>query len=387
MRPLRIAVVRQRYNPFGGAERFVERALEALRGRGVSVTLIARRWDGPPGPDQIRCDPFHLGRVWRDAGFAACVRRTAARERFDLVQSHERIPGCDIYRAGDGVHAIWLEQRARVQGPLARLAVRAQPWHRYVLAAERRMFAHPALRAVICNSPMVREDILRRFGVPEAKLHVIRNGVDLADFHPGLRQAHRLRMRRELGIDEACPLFLFVGSGFERKGAGPLLEALARMEDRRAQLVIVGADKRRARFEALAAKLGVAGRAHFVGGQRDVRPHYGMADAFVLPTLYDPMPNAALEALACGLPVITSPTSGACDLVRPGESGFVVDALDVAGLARRMDELARPGAAEAMSAAARAAALPLSIEAMAEKLTDLYLGLLAPAGAAGGPAL
>ena len=387
MKPLRLAIVRQRYNPFGGAERFVERALEALRGRGVSVTLIARRWDGPPGPDQIRCDPFHLGRVWRDAGFAACVRRAAARERFDLVQSHERIPGCDIYRAGDGVHATWLEQRARVQGPFARWAARAQPWHRYVLAAERRMFAHPALRAVICNSPMVREDILRRFGVPETKLHVIRNGVDLADFHPGLRQEHRLRMRRQLDIAEDGPVFLFVGSGFERKGVGPLLAALARMENRQARLIIVGADKRRSRFEAVAAKLGVAGRASFLGGQRDVRPYYGMADAFVLPTLYDPMPNAALEALACGLPVITSPTSGACDLVRPGESGFVADALDVPELARCMDRLARPGAAAAMSGGARAAAQPLSVEAMAGKLTALYFRLLAPAGAAGGPAL
>lgn len=389
---MRLALIRQRYTPFGGAERFVERALAALADQRVAVTLIAREWSGAAAQPVIRCAPFHLGRLWRDWSFARCVRATLDRERFDLVQSHERIAGCDIYRAGDGVHAAWLEHRGRAQAWPGRLWSRFSPWHRYTLAAEARMFRDPRLRAVICNSGMVCEDIARRFGVPQDKLHVIYNGVDPEAFHPRLRAAHRSRLRAELGIAEAAPLFLYVGSGFERKGVAQLLAAFAAMANREARLVVVGKDRRQPAMERRAAALGIAGRVHFAGAQKDVAPWYGAADAFVLPTLYDPFPNAALEALACGLPLITSTTCGAAELVREGGNGYVCDALDIDALARHLDTLARPGAAPAMAAAARESVAALSVATMAQRLMELYRSLLGPAmpgqsaSAAGSPA-
>ncbi len=99
---MRLALVRQRYSAYGGAERFIERALGALGGQGVAVTVLAREWIGAPG-GLVRCDPFYVGRLWRDWSFARAVCREIARRPFDLVQSHERIDCCDIYRAGDGV--------------------------------------------------------------------------------------------------------------------------------------------------------------------------------------------------------------------------------------------------------------------------------------------
>src|SRR5204863_7581839 len=160
---MHVALVRQRYSAHGGAERFIDRAGGALGEQGVAVTVLAREWTGDPGT-VVRCDPFHLGRVWRDWSFARAVCREVARRSFDLVQSHERIACCDIYRAGDGVHAQWLAERARMQGPLARLATRASPHHRFLLAAERALFTSPRLKAVICNSEMVRGEIARHFG-------------------------------------------------------------------------------------------------------------------------------------------------------------------------------------------------------------------------------
>ena len=168
---MKLAIVRQRYTPFGGAERFVERALAALRDQGTDVTIIAREWSGDVSA--LRCDPFYLGRTWRDAGFARCVQRIIDDGRFDLVQSHERIPGCHVFRAGDGVHATWLELRDRARGGLSSLVTALSPWHRYTRAAEAALFRHPNLRAVICNSKMVKDDIARRFGVADGKLHVI----------------------------------------------------------------------------------------------------------------------------------------------------------------------------------------------------------------------
>src|SRR5205085_6784156 len=127
---------------------FVQSAIAALRAEGVSLSIVARDWPGHDG-SAILLDPFHVGSLWRDWGFARAVCREVAARRFDLVQSHERIACCDVYRAGDGVHAQWLEERARIQSPLSRSLTRLSPHHRYLLAAERALFASPKLRAVI----------------------------------------------------------------------------------------------------------------------------------------------------------------------------------------------------------------------------------------------
>lgn len=372
---MRLALVRQRYSAYGGAERFIERALAVLQQQSVAVTVIAREWVGDP-KNVVRCDPFHIGRLWRDWSFARAVCGELARRSYDLVQSHERIACCDIYRAGDGVHAQWLQNRRAALGPLGRLGIALNPYHYYVLAAERRLFESSRLRAVICNSRMVRNEIRMRFGTPEAKLHVIYNGIDLEAFHPRLREAHRAAMREKLGIPQQTLVHLFVGAGFERKGLFRLLQALAR--SRRpgdARLIVVGRDKGQARAERLASSLGIASRVHFVGVQQDVRPWYGAADSFVLPSLYDPFPNAALEAMACGLPVITTRQCGTAELIDEGASGFVVEALAIDELS---DALAKLDVAMAheMGRRARQRVETLSLESMVERLLALYRSLI-----------
>jgi len=376
---LKIALIRQRYNPYGGAERFVERAMTALAEQDVEMTLFARAWLGAAElTDEvrmIRCDPFYIGRVWRDWGFARAVCAALKRNAFDLVQSHERIACCDVYRAGDGVHRQWLANRARAAGPLERITLALNPYHVYTKAAERRLFESPTLRAVICNSNMVREEVRRHFGLAEDKLYVIYNGVDLAAFNPALRGEWRARKRAELGIADSAAVFLFVGSGFARKGVPQLLRAMTGV--RGAHLIVVGGDRKLALMQGTAADMKLADRVHFTGGQDDVKPWYGMADCFVLPTLYDPFPNAALEAMACGLPLITTMQCGAAEFVESGVEGYVCrDALDVVELARCLNLAAAPGQSARMGAAARRRVEPYGLEAMALKLTGLYAHLI-----------
>lgn len=380
---MKIAIVRSRYTPFGGAERFVERALAALVADGAEITLIARSWAGAPavGFKQLVCDPPYSrlfgGRAARDKSFARCVQQAIAGGAYDIVQSHERIPGAMVFRAGDGVHAAWLARRAATLSAPARLAQKLSPYHRYVLAAERAMFAHPALRAVICNSHLVRDEIVDYYGVAADKLVVIENGVDLERFHPERAAAHRAALRQSLAIPATAPVFLYVGNGFARKGVPRLLDAFAGMQNKAARLLIVGGDRKLAAAQAQAAKLGIAERVTFTGPQPEVLAYYGAADAFVLPTLYDPFPNAALEAFACGLPVLTSSGCGAAERISEGRNGYVVEALDVAALTARLDDLAMPGAAAAMREAARAAVADLSLERLAQRLTELYRRLAA----------
>ncbi len=381
MPDMKIAIIRQRYNPYGGAERFVERALGALANEGAEVTLITRNWDGAPreGFRQITCDPAYSGllggRTARDRSFAACAQAAMARGGFDITQSHERIPGCMIFRAGDGVHAAWLAHRARILGPLQRLSQRISAYHRYVLAAEKAMFGHTALRAVICNSPMVAEEVSNYYELPADKLPVIYNGVDTAAFHPSLADEFRAATRAQAAIPQDAPLLLFVGSGFERKGVPQLLRAFAVARTVSAHLVIVGADRKLQAMQTMAARLGLARRVHFTGPLKDVRPWYGAADGFVLPPLYDPCPNAALEARACGLPILTSTPCGAQSWVKADANGWVVDALDRDALASRLDDLCALAGNIAARQAARAAAEPLTLPAMADRLLALYRSL------------
>jgi UDP-glucose:(heptosyl)LPS alpha-1,3-glucosyltransferase len=228
---------------------------------------------------------------------------------------------------------------------------------------------------VICNSRMVRDEIVRHFALPAERLHVIYNGVDLDAYVPELRLAHREAMRRRLDIPDRAVVYLHVGSGFARKGVGTLIDAFARLPDREARLLVVGRDRAERSMAARAARLGLAQRVHFAGGQADVKPWYGAADVFVLATLYDPFPNAALEALASGLPAIVSRQCGAAELIREGVNGHVVDPLDVAGLAQAMGAVAGRGPT-ALAEDARASVTHLGLDAMGERLVALYRSLL-----------
>ena len=401
---LSIAIVRARYNPHGGAERFVQRALAALSDHEVALTVIARDWpkaaaaESPVDLHLERVDPFYLGSVWRDWSFERGVKRLLARRRFDLVQSHERIAGLPVYRAGDGVHAEFLAQRRRALPAWKRWTVWANPYHAHMVRTERRMFTDPALQAVICNSTMVRGEIAQRFGVPPGKMHLIRNGVDLRRFGPA-SPAQRAQARAAYGLPEAATVFAFVGSGFERKGLGCAIRALARLfaagarpaaaaavapvaggmqpsGTRDARLLVAGSDRHAGSYRRLAERLGVASRITFLGGVDDVRPVLHASDVFVLPTLYDPFPNSALEALACGLPVVTSTKSGAAEMIRPGENGRVIDALDVPALAEAMDDLSDPPRMAARRDSARRSVAALTIEGLGDDLVALYRRLL-----------
>ena len=366
---MRIAIVRQRYNPYGGAERFVSRALPALERGGADVTLISRSAEGWGARRVERVDPFYLGSLWRDWAFARAARAAWRRLGFDVVQSHERIPGCDLYRAGDGVHRRWLELRRAAAGLFERLAIALNPYHRYVCGAERRMFEHPRLRAVICNSRMVRDEIQRAFRVAPEKLHVIYSGVDLEHFHPRRVEALRGGARAELGCRPRDTVFLFVGSGFARKGLDAAIAALAQANNEAFWLVVVGKDRNEGRYRELAGK---SKRVVFLGGREDVRPLYAAADCLILPTRYDPFPNTVLEAFAMGLPAIVSSRCGAAEIVEPGANGWVCEPDDASGLARLMRTADQAVRTARPAQAARTTAERFGIDGMAGRLADLY---------------
>lgn len=389
MLTLRLAIARQQYNPFGGAERFVAGALSALKEVArIEVTLLTRSWNESAATASSRrveiVNPAYsrlpFGRVNRDRSFAEAVGDIIRSGRFDLVQAHERIPGCHIFRAGDGIHAAWLRHRQVGQTTLGSWWQRLDPYHAYTVEAERAMFRHANLRAVICNSAMVAGEIRDEYGVAQEKLHVIYNGVDLDVYSRENLLKHREIVRKEFKIPDSSPLILYVGSGYRRKGVKPLLDAMKcnSLSKIGARLAIIGADKHLDRYKRLAERDNIADRVIFAGPQRLVAPWYGAADVFALPTQYDPCPNAALEALAAGLPTLTSPTCGVAELIRSPLAGAVVSPQEpeamATELARLLEAAARPDAKAQL--VARACVAHLSWGAMSQQLQKLYAELM-----------
>jgi len=323
----------------------------------------------------VLCNPGYFGSLWREWSFARSVGRAIGSAKVDLVEAHDRVSCCDVYRAWDGVYASWLAQRYKGASWLTLLRQRLSATHQYMLRAERRLFTSPWLQAVICPSKMVKNEIRDRFGVPEAKLHVIYNSVDTAVLHPGLR-AERPAVLERHRIAPDATIFLLACAGYEHSGAGDAIEALAELPPP-SHLIIAGRGRHAERYRELAREFGVADRVTVADPEVDLRSYYGAADVFVLPTLYDPAPDATLEAMACGLPVVTSTKSGAAELLLEHDAGFVCPAGDVAGLAAQMRSLLAPATRERLGANARKAALPLAPAAITLQLVLLYRDLLA----------
>jgi len=374
MKHFRLALVRQKYRPDGGAERFVSRALEALEDQNLELNVITRQWQGEikPGWKVHICDPWKLGRISRERGFANAARALWQREDFDLVQSHERIPGCDLFRAGDGVHRRWLEQRARILPNWKAKHLFKDRYHRYVMQAEQEMYAAPELKAVICNAEMVKREIIQQFGVPADKIRVIYNAIDSQKFYP-VSEEQRIELRRQYHIPERATCMIYVGSGFERKGLDAAIKAIA-PTDR--HLLVVGKDKDEKRYRDLSQTLGCSNRVHFLGMQPNTLPFYQMADGLLLPTLYDPFPNVILEAMACGLPVITTPTCGGAEFITQGLNGFVCDALDINALQQAVMALPDNALDSTAGVKAREQILDCTPQRLSSQLISLYQELV-----------
>ncbi|WP_061706728.1 glycosyltransferase family 4 protein [Pseudenterobacter timonensis] len=366
----RLAIVRQKYRPDGGAERFVSRALTALSNQNLELNVITREWQGEKQNDwHIHiCDPRKWGRISRERGFARAARGLWQAQQFDIVQSHERIPGCDIYRAGDGVHRRWLLQRTRILPGWRAQMLMHDRYHRYVMSAEREMYQAPELKAVICNAEMIKREIVEDFAVDAKKIHVIYNSIDSSRFVPATG-AQRAMLRQSLSLPAEGVVLCFVGSGFERKGLAGAIQAIAGTP---AHLIVVGQDKAEKRYRELARTLGCDGQIRFLGMQKETLPFYQLSDGLLLPTLYDPFPNVILEAMACGLPIVTSDSCGGAEFIEQGRNGFFCDALDISRLREAVMAIPLLEKNNDMGMAARDRVRDATPEKLSNQLISLY---------------
>jgi UDP-glucose:(heptosyl)LPS alpha-1,3-glucosyltransferase len=243
--------------------------------------------------------------------FAFAAPRVIARYRCDIVMSFNRMIKQDLFRSGGGPHIAFLGKMARDGGWWLPLWHRISPYHRCLLAIERRQLSGQGSRKVIAVSEQGKREMMEYYHVPEEKIAVIYNGVDHARFNPGRRHVEGKKIRQGLGIPLESPVALFVGTGFRRKGLDRLLALWSLPEFRGIYLLVAGND---AKLSYYRNRWG-CDRVLFVGPQPEIQDYYAAADLFVLPSTQEAFGNAVLEALASGLPVVTVPEVGAAERI------------------------------------------------------------------------
>lgn len=348
---MKIALVHMRHAHTGGTERYLNLLALELAEHGHAVSIVCRSHEELDHPNIrfVALRPLALGKSLRMWRFAKAVEKHVMTADYDLVYALGKTWTHDVIRIGGGSHKRFLEN---MPGHQMRLRDRVS------LALEARAFRPGNYRLVIANSRMCAAEIAEDFNVPSDKIVMIHNSVSLQRFQQENLPSRARALRQGLGIEEDTLLYLFLGTGYERKGLDPLLQAFSRADfgGRDARLLVIGYDSRQAEFQRRARALGLGDRVVFAGGRRDAEVCYAAADVYVLPTRYDPFANTTLEALASGLPVITTRTNGGSEVVQPEcgdvlSSGGDVDSLRRA-LERWQDDEARQVAAIAAHACA-----------------------------------
>ena len=321
---MKIAIVRKRFNPFGGAEKFIQRLISILSTkREFDISVIANSWSGggEQGIHKIEIKTPGINRFIDYLSFVRQVEQTLHGKHFDIIQSHERIVGSDIFRLGDGVHAAWLKRYAKTISWYRQILLRLDPFHQLLISQERKIASDPRTHYV-ANSEMVKSELQVMYGVSNDRITVIPNGIDVEFFRPP-SAVERKESRDKFGLEPGYRVIGFVGSGFHRKGLYQLINAVETLP--KTQLLVAGYDKNMSALQADLANRKVTHCVKLLGPVTNAREIYWAADIFALPTLYDPSSNAIIEALSCGIPVLTTEGSGNAFDIKRYKGGEVCD--------------------------------------------------------------
>jgi UDP-glucose:(heptosyl)LPS alpha-1,3-glucosyltransferase len=299
-------------------------------------------------------------RTGRFDSFVNSLDRHLNQTSYDVVHAMLPVPRCDVYHPHAGLAAAAVAEGSRASTLFNPRRSRFAHVERELLDSDRPPF-------VLCLSDYVRRNVRAHYALDDARLPILFNAVDLARFDPSLDVPGLDWLVQRHGWMER-PVGLIVAQDFARKGVGPAIEALGRLED--LGLIVVGRDDSRP-YRYLAESVG--DRVLFTGPTGNTRPYYRHADFFVLPTKHDPCSLVVLEALAMGLPVISTQFNGACEIMTDGVHGFVLDdPNDIDALADAMRKMIDSSVRARMSRACLELRPRLSYDHHLRALLDIY---------------
>ncbi|MCF6148486.1 MAG: glycosyltransferase family 4 protein [Candidatus Kuenenia sp.] len=375
-------VVYQFVKEKGGVERYVCNLAEQLIDKKHEVHVFTHCY---PEKEDKRFVFHHVPAVsfwsplkyWTFAvNVPLVVKKTGI--RFDIVHGFTQTLYQDIYRVGGGCHWDYmLHTYPLTQTAFGKVLLCLNPRHMSLLLLEKMIFNKKRYRQVTCISEMCKEELMSHYKIPSKDIVVIYNGVNTKFFSPGnsLKYRDSVRIMYDVAPDDV--LLMFVGSGFKRKGLIHVINALAMVDlQKNFKLLVIGKGDER-RFRSIAKEKGIYERVIFAGTSKEIHKIYAAGDIFVFPSEYDAFGTACLEAMASGLPVIVSKTSGASEIIDDGVDGFIIEhPIDAKEIANYLNTLYEKEKRKQMGVAARNKSEKYSLEANFNKTMSVYNSLL-----------
>ncbi|MFB6356378.1 MAG: glycosyltransferase family 4 protein [bacterium] len=330
--PLRLGLVcRSLVKSKGGHEKYLHRLINYGLKQNLEITAFCESADGlPDSPrfERVNVPTFRFEQGLRHWSFNYNARKLTSKhsDQFDVLFTTGKVNFGDIHRAGGGVHKRYLDQCGDWTSYL-----KPKTWVQLTL--QRQLYEHCQDTRFIVNSNMVKQQVIEEFDVPEDRLQVIYNGVDTDRFKYEKLKNRSGELREQYDLNRDDFLCLYTGAKWKRKGLPELLEALVQIKQDHVKLVIIGNVKQN-KLNSAVNRLDLSNRVIYKGYTEHIEQFYGMADLLVFPSRYDAGANVVPEALASGLPVITTSMNGTHELIEE-PAGKVIDN------ATRIDQMKR----------------------------------------------
>jgi UDP-glucose:(heptosyl)LPS alpha-1,3-glucosyltransferase len=364
-RRLRIAFVVHDYNRYLGHSRYVAELATRFR-RDHDVHVFTNTVDD----GDTSGITFHHVPAWRRNALASCLSFVlpatfAVRGPFDVVHAQGLCGLRHNLATAHFCQTAWFAALAR-EGVGRTWRQSLFKW--MVTGLEKRALTQPSTRCVIAVSERVKADLAREYG-RAAGVEVIYHGTDTDLFHPHKRGRYRDEIRAAVGIPRDRFVALYVGD--LKKGAAAAIRATARTAGM-TLLIVSGSES--APYRGLAERENVAERVLFWPRSQQIEKFFAAADAFVFPTIYDPFGLVITEAMAAGLPVVTSRMAGAAELITDGVDGLLTErSWDVPAIADHLARLRNDNGLRArLGTAARLTIEPFTWDRTAEQTLAVY---------------
>lgn len=356
---MKIALVHLRHAYSGGVELYLNQMARYLAEKGEEVTIICRSHaDTPPHPNVkfVKLSGFSIGKTHRLWKFAKAVENHVKHADYDLVYGLAHAWTHDVLRIGAGTSLHMSRSLNR--------SMRFKDRINHII--ESRAMAPGAYYHVISNSYKSAQEIEEAHNVPADKITVIHNFVDTNRFDAQRVQAEAEQIKSKLGVDDGKPVFLFLGTGYERKGLKQALIAYSKLPFD-AHLLVVGRETHEAEYVKFAKEIGVSDRCQFLGANSQPELYFTLADCYLLPTLYEPFGFTVIEALACGTPAITTENCGAKEVLNEQVATVIGAEVDPDELVSAMITWADKKHSSDVSKTCRELALTMDVEVVMEK--------------------
>ena len=348
----------------GGCETYIADLTRQLISQGHEVHLYAAVIDEQAFPEEAHrhlLPPVRGIRWLRPWRFARACYAAMQQQSFDVTVGFIKTWGQDVLMYQGGFHLASAENNInkhplRLTRLLITLKNYIDPKHwSYRMLERRQLFDFPTIAIVPSN--MVQRHGRKYYQLPDKRMRVLPNAIDESRFRLADRLVARSTLRDANNLLPEDNVGLFVGHNYRLKGLVPLLHAVRLLPASVNFRLMVCGSANYARYQKLARQLGVAERIRFLGFHPDVSEAYFASDFLIHPSFYDPCALVTMEALVCGLPVITTKLNGGCELLPPALASLTVNTPhDHAAMARQIQRLCIPAERTALSRVAREAA-------------------------------